>query len=171
MRFSLRLPQRQARMVALAVAYHLARPGSELDRETMREYEHGLAEVPPTLEPQLEAAAATLELLPLQTTLLATALSSVVSELKMYSTFDTMAGESARPRSTAPGFDDRLRTLFPEVAADPACASDLAGEMTMLRRELPQGRAREALEGERRAAQEERSRKKPWQFWKKDKPS
>ncbi len=26
MRFSLRLPQRQARMVALATAYHLARP-------------------------------------------------------------------------------------------------------------------------------------------------
>jgi hypothetical protein len=43
-RFSLRLPQRQARLVALAVAYHLARPGSELDRDTMREYEHGLAD-------------------------------------------------------------------------------------------------------------------------------
>ena len=166
MRFSLRLPQRQARMVALAVAYHLARPGSELDRETMREYEHGLAEVPGVLEPQLEAEAASLELLPLQISLLATALSSVVNELKMYSTFDTMAGESARPRSTAPGFDDRLRALFPEVAEDPACASDLAGEMTMLRRELPLGRAQEALEEERRAAGEERSRGKRWQFWK-----
>ena len=51
-------------------------------------------------------------------TLLATAMSSVVSELKMYSVFDTMAGESGRPRSTAAGFDERLRSLFPEVAAD-----------------------------------------------------
>ncbi len=166
-RFSLRLPQRQARMVALAVAYHLARPGSELDRETMREYEHGLAEVPVSLEPQLEAETATLELLPLQLTLLSTALSSVLNELKMYSVFDTMAGDSGRPRSTAPGFDDKLRALFPEVAEDPASASDLAGEMTMLRRELPLGRAGEVLQEEHRAAEEaERSRKKPWQFWK-----
>ncbi len=94
-------------------------------------------------------------------------MSSVVNELKMYSTFDTMAGESARPRSTAPGFDGKLRELFPEIAEDPAVASDLAGEMTMLRRELPLGRAGEVLEGERRAAEEAvRSRKKPWQFWK-----
>ena len=54
-RFSLRLPQRQARLVALAVAYHLARPGAELDRETLQEYEHGLAEVPAALDPQLDA--------------------------------------------------------------------------------------------------------------------
>ncbi len=167
MRFSLRLPQRQARMVALAVAYHLARPGSELDRETMREYEHGLAEVSGVLEPQLEVESASLELLPLQVTLLATALSSVVNELKMYSVFDTMAGESARPRSTAPGFDERLRALFPDIAADPAAATDLAGEMTMLRRELPVRRARERLEEERRAAEERaRAGKKRWQFWK-----
>ncbi|MFB3053340.1 MAG: hypothetical protein ACE1ZT_05685, partial [Dehalococcoidia bacterium] len=100
-------------------------------------------------------------------TLLATAMSSVLSELKMYSVFDTMAGESARPRSTAPGFDEKLRALFPEVAEDPAVASDLAGEMTMLRRELPQGRARERLEEERRAAEERApAAKKRWQFWK-----
>ena len=166
-RFSLRLPQRQARLVALAVAYHLARPGSELDRETMREYEHGLAEVAGVLEPQLDGETATLELFPLQVTLLATALSSVVNELKMYSVFDTMAGESDRPRSTAPGFDDRLRSLFPEVAADPAAASDLAGEMAMLRRQLPLGRAREAREAEHRAAAERAHQgKKAWQFWK-----
>jgi hypothetical protein len=71
-RFALRLPQRQARLVALAVAYHLARP-----------------------------------------------------------------------------------------------ASELAGEATMLRRQLPLARAREVLEGERRAAQEKRGhRRRPWQFWK-----
>lgn len=167
MRFALRLPQRQARLVALAVAYHLARPGAELDPETIRDYAHGLADLPPALDAQLDAGEAALELSPLQVTLLATALSSVVSELKMYSVFDTMAGDSARPRSTAPGFDERLRDLFPEVIADPAVASDLAGEMAMLRRELPLARAREALEDEHVAAAEaERSRKRPWQFWK-----
>ena len=165
-RFSLRLPQRQARLVALAVHYHLARPGSELDRKTMREYEHGLAEAPAALEPQLDAESATLELSSLQVTLLATAMSSVVSELKMYSVFDTMAGESGRPRSTAAGFDERLRSLFPEVAADPAAADALAGEMTMLRRELPLARARAVIEDEQRRAEERaRAGRRRWRFW------
>ena len=166
-RFSLRLPQRQARMVALAVAYHLARPGSELDRATLQGYEHGLAEVPAALEPQLDAESATLELSSLHVTLLATAMSSVVSELKMYSVFDTMAGESGRPRSTATGFDERLRALFPEVAAEPAAADALAGEMTLLRRELPLARAREKVEEEQRvAAERARAGKRRWRFWK-----
>ncbi len=165
-RFSLRLPQRQARLVALAVAYHIARPGAELDRETMREYEHGLAEVPAALDPQLDAEAATVELHPLQVTLLAGALSSVVNELKTYSMLDATAG--GRPRSAAPAFDDRLRSLFPEVAADPPAAADLAGEAAMLRRELPLARARELLDEERRTAEKaRRGRKRTWQFWRK----
>jgi hypothetical protein len=164
-RFSLRLPQRQARLVALAVAYHLARPGSELDHDTMREYEHGLVEVLHTLEPQLDAQEATLELNALQVTLLSAALSSVVNELKTYTMLDITPG--SRPRSAAPGFDDKLRSLFPEVAADPPAASDVAGEAAILRRQLPLARARELLEEERRAAEKERrGRKKPWQFWK-----
>jgi hypothetical protein len=153
-------------MVALAVAYHLARPGSELDRDTMRDYEHGLAELPPLLEPQLEAETATVELHPLQITLLATAMSSVVNELTVYSVSDALAGESARPRSTAHGFDEKLRALFPEIATDPAAASDLAGEIAMLRRELPLVRARGELGEARRSAEEaDRSRRRWWQFW------
>jgi hypothetical protein len=166
-RFALRVPQRQARLVALAVAYHLARPGSELDRETMREYEHGLAEVSRLLEPQLQDEAATLEMAPLQVVLLSTALSSAINELKIHSVLDTMAGGSGRPRSAAPGFDDKLRSLFPEVAAHPATASDLAGEATMLRRQLLAAPAREALEQERSAAHgTERGKRRRWQFWK-----
>jgi len=163
-RFSLRLPQRQTRLVALAVAYHLARPGSELDHDTMQEYEHGLAEVPHTLDPQLDAQEATLELGPLQVTLLSAALSSVVNELKTYAMLDITPG--GRPRSAAPVFDDKLRSLFPEVAADPPAASDLAGEAATLRRPLPLARARELLDEQRTADQKPRARKKPWQFWK-----
>ncbi len=163
-RFALRLPQRQARLVALAVAYHLARPGSELDRDTMREYEHGLAETPHTLDPQLDAQEATLELGPLQVTLLSAALSSVVNELKTYAMLDITPG--GRPRSAARGFDDKLRSLFPNVAADPPAALDLAGEAAILRRQLPLARAREQLEEQRTADQKPRVRKKRWQFWK-----
>jgi hypothetical protein len=166
-RFTLRLPQQQARLMALAVSYHLSRPGSEIDPSTLKEYQHGLAEVLPVIDGQLGEESALLELHPLQAVLLSTALSSVIGELKMYSIFDTMAGASARPRSTARGFDDRLRTLFPEVAGDPAYASQLAEEMTLLRRQLPSARAREIMEEERRAAQEAaRSSRKRWQFWK-----
>ena len=164
-RFALRLPPHQARLVALAVAYHLARPGSEIDPSTMSEYAHGLAELPVALDPQLDAEAATLELTPLQVTLLATALSSVLNELKMYSVFDTMSGASARPRSTAPGFDEALRSLFPRVAEEPAYASELAEEMVVLRRQLPLDRARALLSEERGAAAAGRGGRKRWQFW------
>ena len=164
-RFAVRLPQHQARLVALAISYHLSRPGSEIDRETLSNYRHGLTELRPALDTQLNGDSAVLELSPLQTTLLATALSSVASELKMYSVFDTMAGQSRRPRSTAPGFDERLRTLFPEVAGDPDCASQLAGDIIMLRRDLPLGRAQEVIKEQREAAAARRDRKRWWQFW------
>ena len=164
--FTVRVPQHQARLIALAVGYHLSRPGSEIDRESMQEYTHGLREVLPLVDGQIEAEAATLDLNPMQAVLLSTAFSSVLSELKMYSRFDSMAAESKRPRSTAPGFDDRLRWLFPQIAGDPAYAMTLAEELTMLRRELPFQRARDVLEEERQAAKEAKKRRgKWWQVW------
>jgi hypothetical protein len=165
-RFALRLSQHQARLVALAVAYHLSRPGSEIDAETLSDYAHGLRELQPVIDAQVQEDAADLQLTPLQAVLLSTALSSVVSELKMYSVFDTMSGGSRRPRSTAPGFDERLRSLFPAIAGDPDYASRLAGDVTMLRRELPSSRARELIEEEKRVAAEARSRRRWWQVWK-----
>jgi hypothetical protein len=164
-RFALRLPQHQARLLALAVSYHLSRPGAELDPNTLSDYAHGLSELQPIIDAQVENDAATLELTPLQTTLLATALSSVVSELKMYSVFDTMSGASPRPRSTAPGFDGRLCSLFPEVVGDPGYTSQLAEDMALLRRELPSARAKELIAEEEAADQAARGRKKWWQVW------
>ncbi len=163
--FTIRLPQHQARLVALAVGYHLSRPGSEIDRDSMREYEHGLAEVLPLIDAQIEDDVAALDLNARQAVLLSTAFSSVLSELKMYSLSDSMAGDSSRPRSTAAGFDDRLRWLFPEIAGDPAYAMVLAEDLTMLRRELPSQRAREVLAEQRAAAEAKRSRRRWWQVW------
>lgn len=165
-RFGLRLPNHQARLIALAVSYHLSLPGSELDPDTLMEYDEGLADLLPVIDRQIGAENATIELSPLQATLLHTAMSSVTSELKMFSLFDTMSGSSRRPRSTAAGFDARLMELFPEVSTEPSMASDLAEDMAMLRRELPVQRAKELLDEERRAAEEaKRSRKRWWQFW------
>jgi hypothetical protein len=164
--FRIKLPPHQAKLVTLAVEYHLARPGSELDPDTMSRYKHGLAELVPVLEAQLEEREVTFDMNPLQGMLLSTAFSSTLSELKMYSVFDRMAGDSRRPRSTAHGFDDRLRTLFPAIAGDPSYASRLAEDLTMLRREMPFARAREMWETERQAAQLARQQRKPWEFWK-----
>jgi hypothetical protein len=165
-RFALRLPQHQTRLVALAVSYHLSRPGSELDPETLAEYQHGLANVRQVVDGQVDAASASIELTALQATLLSTAMSSVISELKTYSLVDTMSGSSQRPRSVAAGFDGRLRDLFPAVASDPAHTQALAEDLMMLRRELPLKRAKELL-GEQRAVveAEAKSRKSWWQFW------
>ncbi len=164
--FTIRLPQHQARLVALAVGYHLARPGSEIDPDSMREYTHGLAELLPLIDGQIEDDVAVLDLNARQAVLLSTAFSSVLSELKMYSLSDRMAAGSSRPRSTAAGFDDRLRWLFPEIAGDPAYAMVLAEDLTMLRRELPSQRAREVLAEQRTAAAEaKKSRRRWWQVW------
>ena len=164
--FTVRLPRHQARLVALAVSYHLSRPGSEIDPDSMREYTHGLAEVLPLIDAQIEEEVATLDLSATQAVLLSTAFSSVLSELKMYSLFDSMAAGSSRPRSTAAGFDDRLRRLFPEIAGDPAYAMVLAEDLTMLRRELPSQRAREVLAEQRAAAEEAKKRRgRWWQVW------
>jgi hypothetical protein len=152
--------------VALAVSYHLSRPGSELDPATLVEYEHGLSEVLPVVDGQIDVETATVELTALQATLLSTAMSSVISELKTYSLVDTMSGSSARPRSVAPGFDQRLRDLFPQVESDPAHTLDLAENLTMLRRELPLKRARELIDEQRAAVEAQaKSKKSWWQFW------
>ncbi len=169
MLFSLTLPQHQARLLYLALVYHLARPGSEVDPATLTEYEHGLAEVRPALEPQLESESATLELTPFQLTRLNTAMLSVINELHTYSLFDRMAGESGRPRSVAVGFDQTLRRLFPRVIQEAAYTSELAEDLLMLRRQLSAsiGQAREALAAEEEAAQKARkAARKLWQFWK-----
>lgn len=163
-RFSLRLPQHEAHLLSLAVAYHLSRPGAEINPQTLAEWSHGLAELPAVLEPQLESPVAAIDLKSLQVVLLANALSALISELKMYPTFDAMTGPVNRPRSVAPGFDERLRSLFPQVIEDPSFALELAQDAIVLRRQLPLTRAREIIEEERKAAPS--APKKRWQFWK-----
>ncbi|MBI1885790.1 MAG: hypothetical protein HYS09_05700 [Chloroflexi bacterium] len=167
-RFALRLPQHQARLLYLAIAYHLARPGSEVDPDTLAEYEHGLAEVKLALEPQLGAESAAVELTPFQLSRLESAMLSVINELHMYPVLDSMAGASPRRRSIAPGFDETLTGLFPQLGEDRNYASQLAEDMMMVRRQLAGTvkKAQETLAEERRQAEAARRRKKPWQFWK-----
>ena len=144
-----------ARLVALAVVYHLGRPGSETDPATLQPHHLGLGPVRDALDAQIEAlrdgAAQTLEspespevvaleLSPYQVTRLGVALHGVVNELKQFG----MAGG----RSAVPGFAEAVARLFP-AAADPdsdgpdsggpalgAVALDLVPHAVMLRRRL-----------------------------------
>jgi hypothetical protein len=133
-----------AKLVFLAVAYHLGRPGSELDPITKRPVEHGLAEVARALQPQLRMAVATIALNADQVTRLTSGMLGSVTELKAYPMLELRA-ESGR-RSTVPGFDSTLRHLFPEIEEDIETAMEIAERMVMLRRRLgsePSARAQE----------------------------
>ncbi len=87
-----------ARLAYLALQYHLARPGSELDPETKQPMEHGLAEVAQALEPQLERAVATIELSEYQRQRLVSAIAGAVNELK---THPLLGGKTMVPRFEA----------------------------------------------------------------------
>ena len=125
-----------ARLVYLAVVYHLGRPGSETDPATLRPHELGLGPLRDALAAQLEpprdgapptAKVVALELSPYQLTRLGTALHGTVNELKQF--------EMAGGRSAVPGFAAAFARLFPAATSGPA-ALDLVPAAVMLRRRL-----------------------------------
>ena len=143
-----------AKLVYLALQYHLARPGSELDHETMQTRVHGLAEVAEALEPQLDRAVATIELTEFQRERLLTAIAGTINELK---TVPMLEGHAS-----VPALDEVLRRLFPQIAEDPNEATQLAAHLLPLRRRL----AEAAAAPERAAAA--KSERPWWRFWERD---
>ena len=143
-----------ARLVYLALQYHLARPGSELDPETKQPAAHGLAEVAQALEPQLQRAVATIELSDFQRGRLDSAIAGAMNELKTYPMLE------AGRQSTVPGFVATLRRLFPEVAEDPDEATQLVAHLMALRRRLERVALAASSQGEGRSV-----RRPWWRFW------
>lgn len=127
---TVQLANLDARLAYLALQYHLARPGSELDPETKQLAAHGLAEVARALEPQLARAVASVELSDHQRGRLVGAIAGAVNELKSYALLD------AGGRTTVPAFHEALHRFFPTVREEPDEASQLAGHMIALRRKL-----------------------------------
>ncbi len=158
---SIQLQPTDARIVALAVVYHLGRPGSELDAATLRRHELGLGPLQSAIESQLGLAEAKLELSPYQLSRLGEAVLGTVNELKQH--------ELSEGRSVVPGFAEALVRLFPEQASSEGGALDLASQGVLLRRRLDTA-VREAdaqLQAAREAQPEEASaRRGPWwKFW------
>jgi len=132
---TLQLRQEDAKLAFLAIAYHLGRPGSELDPITKQPVEHGLAEVAQALQPQLRLAVATVSLRTGQLRRLLSGMLGSVTELKAYPMLGLRTDGSGR-RSTVPGFDGSLQHLLPEVVDDPALALDVAERMLTLKRRI-----------------------------------
>jgi hypothetical protein len=130
----LHLRSDEARLIFLAIAYHLGRPGSELDPITKQPVAHGLAEVASELQPQLRMAAATIHLNSDQLTRLLSGMLGSITELKAYPMLELRPDDEGGRRSTVPGFDRSLRHLFPAVEEDVENAMDLAEHMLMLKR-------------------------------------
>ncbi|HLG11357.1 MAG TPA: hypothetical protein VI876_06305 [Dehalococcoidia bacterium] len=154
---TLQLRQEDARLVFLAVAYHLGRPGSELDPITKQTVEHGLAEVAASLQPQLRMAVAGIELRPNQAQRLLSAMLGSITELKAYAMLGAGSLESGTGhRSTVPGFDSSLRHLFVEIEADSEAPLAIAERMLLLRRRIDEETAGLADEPETAAAPQKR---------------
>jgi len=158
MAVELRLPPNEAKLVFLAVAYHLARPGSELDPETKLPVEHGLAEVSSALQPQLRQAVASITLTAHQTERLGSGILGAINELKVYPMLEPRPPEEGGGRRSAiPGFDRTLRHLFPAVEDDPDEATALIEPFMALKRRLDSA-LRRAKDEEQRAAPPRRRR-------------
>jgi hypothetical protein len=135
----LQLRQEDAKLVFLAIAYHLGRPGSELDPITKQPVEHGLAETARDLQPQLRMAVSTLRLRDNQVKRLQSGMLGSITELKAYPMLELRTDtEGGGRRSTVPGFDSSLRHLFPEVDEDVEASLEIAERMLMLKRRLDQ---------------------------------
>jgi len=159
----LRLQPTEARLTFLALAYHLARPGSELDPKTKMPVQHGLAEVSSALQPQLRQAAASVTLSTHQSERLGSAILGAINELKVYPMLEPRPPEEGGGRrTTVVGFDKTLRHLFPEVEEDPDAATTLIEPLMALKRRLD-GALRQAAEEEGRPAPSRRRRW--WRFW------
>jgi hypothetical protein len=159
----LRLQPTQAKLIFLALAYHLARPGSELDPATKMPAQHGLAEVSSALQPQLRQAVASVTLSARQLERLISAILGAINELKVYPMLEPRPPDEGGGRHSAiPGFDRTLRHLFPQVENDPEEATALIEPLIDLKRRL-ENSLRQAAEEERQQAP---SRRRPWwQLW------
>jgi hypothetical protein len=155
---TLQLRSEDAKLVFLAAAYHLGRPGSELDPVTKQPVEHGLAEVASALQPQLRLAVATITLRHNQAQRLLSAMLGSITELKAYAMLGAGSREAPGHRSTVPGFDGSLRHLFPEVEENPDEPLDMAERILHLRRRIED----EVGELEEEAPEPQRPPRKGW---------
>lgn len=157
----LQLRREDARVVYLATIYHLGRPGSETNPETLQRHDQGLRPIHDEIVPRLDQAVVEIDASPYQVVRLGEALLGLGNELKQFAL--------ANGRSMVPRFAETVRELYPETAEDPGAAMDLVQHPVMLRNRMAYAleQAQAEIEQAIEQAEEERaSRKRWWQVWK-----
>jgi hypothetical protein len=150
-----------ARVVYLATLYHLGRPGSETNPETLQKHDLGLRAIHDAIVPRLNQAVVEVEASPYQLIRLGEALLGAGNELKQFAL--------ASGRSMVPGFADAVHDLYPETREDPGVAMDLVQHPVMLRNRMAAAlqQAQDDLERAAQAAEaDRRARRRWWQIWK-----
>lgn len=122
------LSARERRLVALALQYHLGRPGSELDPATKQPLEHGLRQLDGALRhPDTDpSSTASFELDAWQRDRLLSAMKGCITELRVHHL------RQGAP-STVAGWSKVAVSLFPELR-DPEAGLAVAEEMMLLSR-------------------------------------
>jgi hypothetical protein len=157
----IQLQNADARVAYLGVVYHLGRPGSEIDPETMGEHRAALEPVAEAIRGQLENSVITLDLQPWQVQRLGHAIQGASNELRQYG--------MSEGRSVVPGFSEAVREFWPETVEEPSIAADLVQHAVMLRRRLDAaiGEAEAEMAAAAAAEEERRARRgRWWQVWK-----
>lgn len=158
---TLQFRSEDARIVYLATVYHLGRPGSETNPETLQRHDLGLRAIHDYLVPRLNQAVVEVDASPYQIIRLGEALLGCGNELKQYSL--------AQGRSMVPRFAETVRELYPEVAEEPAVAMDLVQHPVMLRNRMARA-LEDAQAAIDRAIEEQqetrRAERRWWQVWK-----
>ena len=157
---TLQLQNNDARIAYLALVYHLGRPGSEIDPETLGKHRAALQPLLELVKPQLDQAVVTIEANAGQVQRIGQALSGVSNELRQYGLSGT---------SMVSGFAETVVGFWPEVEADQGAAADLVQFAVMLRRRLDAviTEAEMELAAEAAAAEAERRARRGrwWQVW------
>ncbi len=160
---TLQFQNQDARIAALAVVYHLGRPGSEIDPESGGQHQATLRPLLAGLRAQLAQAVVTIEATADQVQRLDRALLGASNELRQYA----LSGVSV-----VPGFADQLGEFWPDLAEDPGGVADLVGHVVILRRRLDavfvEAGALLVAESAAREAERQARRGRWWQVWRRE---
>ena len=156
------LQQDEPKILYLALLYHLARPGSEIDPETGKAHIAALKPVMHFLTSELNKAIIELNCLPKQIERIDTALSGLSNELRQYVLSSS---------SVVPNFENTLIKFWPEIAVDSNKIEEIMMLTMMTRRKLETFflQAQNELKHEELKLLEERRlrRSQWWKIWKK----
>jgi hypothetical protein len=168
MPYELQFSPEQARLAELAIAYHLGRPGSELDPETLKPSSRGLRMAAGILASQRELAEAKVTLDAHQLKRLGEAMLQAISELKVLALAEAPWTPGAGVgHSVNVAFEEAAARLFPMLRNDPTSAHQVAGALMLLYRKLDRTLKEDATPAPepRRGTGKTRPTGRWWNWW------